>query len=293
MQLTQRILDYDNYLSESDYLDELAGSVAVADLFAAIVELLQSKDAKTLSTTLLFVQDLILWGPDENRQAIRKHYPDSTVVRVVEPLLWSDNHWIRQQTGYVLGKICSYSSVPVMIEAFHHWRDRDPLMLYFFMGELSWLGAENFHDLVEQMIASQCFVTRWVAASHLGRYQTSRRQQQRRFDLLRNDPTRLVSEEAEYEYRCHLLRVSGGQEFHDEPPSRLTERRAAIDQKYQPAVTFTHLRNVFHNYLSAKGLKDYTIPQLEAFIEQYTAYTVSQREVFIEQCAAEISAKTE
>jgi hypothetical protein len=43
MELTQRILDYyDKHLSEGSYLDELAGSVAVDDLFAATVELLQS-----------------------------------------------------------------------------------------------------------------------------------------------------------------------------------------------------------------------------------------------------------
>jgi hypothetical protein len=283
MQLTQRILDYENYISESEYLDELADSVDVADLFAAMVELLQSKDQETLSTTLLFVRDLVLWQTNENRRAIRKLYPDSTVVRAVEPLLWSDSHWIRQQTGYALGKICSYSSVPVMVEAFHHWRDRDPLMLYFFMGELSWLGAENFHELVDQMVASQYFVTRWVAASHLGRYHTSRRQQQRRFDLLRNDPIRLVSEEAEYEYRCHLMLVGGGQKFHYEPTFRITECQASIDEKYEPAVTLCTIKNIFHNYLSAQGMNDYTIPQLEAFIEQYVAYTAPQREAFIEK----------
>jgi hypothetical protein len=293
MQLTQRILDYDQHLSESAYLNEPAGSVAVADLFAAMVELLQSKDQETLSIALLFVRDLVLWVPDANRRAIRKHYPDSTVVRAVEPLLWSDNHWIRQQAGYALGKICSYSSVPIMVKAFHHWRDRDPLMLYFFMGELSWLGAENFHELVDQMIASPYFVTRWVAVDHLGKYQTSRRQQQRRFDRLRNDPIRLVSDEAEYEYRCHLMRVSGYPEFDDEPSWQLTERRKAIDQKYQPVITLGAIRNIFHNHMSAKGMSDYTIPQLEAFIEQYVAYTPPQREAFMAQCVAEISAKTE
>jgi hypothetical protein len=30
-------------------------------------------------------------------------------------------------------------------------------------------------------------------------------------------------------------------------------------------------------------MNDYTIPQLEAFIEQYVAYTAPQREAFIEK----------
>jgi hypothetical protein len=55
MELTQRILDYDKHLSEGEYLDEFAGSVAVNDWFAATVELLQSSDVETLPATLLFV----------------------------------------------------------------------------------------------------------------------------------------------------------------------------------------------------------------------------------------------
>jgi HEAT repeat protein len=129
MHLTQRILDYENYLSESDYLDELAGSVAVNDLFDAIVELLQAKDPEVLTWTLSFVKDLILWSPGKERDAARKQYPKSVVIKAIEPLLWSENHRIRQLAGYVLGTTRSYSSLPAMVEAFYHWRDRDPLML--------------------------------------------------------------------------------------------------------------------------------------------------------------------
>jgi hypothetical protein len=186
MQLTQRILDYDQHLSESAYLNELAGSVAVADLFAAIVELLKFQDEETLSTTLLFIQDLILWGPiGDERQPARAQYDESIVVKALEGLLWSDHHWIRQQTGFVLGKTGSHSSLPVMTDAFHHWRDRDPLMLYFFIGELAWLGADNFHELVDLMISSQWFVTRWVAVSCLERFDddsASRQRQQQRWE---------------------------------------------------------------------------------------------------------------
>jgi hypothetical protein len=88
MELIQRILDYyDNYISESAYLDELAGSVAVNDLFAATVKLLQSSDSKTLPATLLFVQDLISYYPSEARQAVRTAYPESIVVQALEALL--------------------------------------------------------------------------------------------------------------------------------------------------------------------------------------------------------------
>jgi hypothetical protein len=271
MQLTQRVLDYDKYLSESEYLDELASSVAVEELFTAVVELLQSSVVETLSITLCFVQDLILWSPGEERQAAKASYPESIVVKAVEALLWSEHHRIRQQAGYVLGKTCSYSSIPVMTDAFHQWCDRDPLMLPFFMGELAWLGAENFHELVGRMISSPCFTTRWAAIDCLARFRTSRRQQQQRWDYLRYDQHELVRMEAEYEYRVQLFRLRGHQEFHREPPFRLTERREAIDRTHEPAVIFSNIKNRFELDLSSKGLSDYTIEQLEAFIEEYVA----------------------
>jgi hypothetical protein len=269
MLLRQRIIDYDKHLSESEYLDELAGSVAVDDLFAATVELLQSSDYQTLSTTLGFVQDLIIWSPGEERHAVKSAYPESIVVQAIESLLFSENHFLRQQTGYTLGKTCSYSSLPIMTQAFHQWRDRDPLMLPFFMGELSWLGAENFHDMVAEMIASSCFVTRWAAVSCLSRYGgLSKREHQRRFDRLRNDKDFLVRAEAEYEYRVQLLEYKRIQRFHAEPPFRLTEAQEAVDQQYEPKLTLSQLKNLFENYLTHNGLTDYAISQLESFIEQ-------------------------
>jgi hypothetical protein len=270
MELTQRILDYwDKYLSEGSYLDELAGSVAVDDLFTATVELLRSSDYETLSTTLGFVQDLIIYSPGDERQAVKAAYPESIVVKAIETLLLSENHFLRQQTGYTLGKTCSYSSLPAMIEAFAWWRDRDPLMLPFFVGELGWLGAENFHDLVGQMISSPGFTTRWAAIDCLARSGGAKRQQQSRFDLLRNDHNYLVRQEAEHAYRVHLFRMRGSTEFYPEPPFEFTPQREAIDQKYQPAVVFSNIKVRFTKYLHELGQTDYTIDQLETFIENY------------------------
>jgi hypothetical protein len=269
MELTQRILDY---WGESEDLDELAIAVTVDDLFTALVELLQSSDPTVQSQALFFTRDFAIWQTNEVRRTIReKQYPGSIVVKAVETLLFSNNHFLRQQTGYALGKICSYSSVPVMIEAFHHWRDRDPLMLPFFVGELGWLGAENFHDLVGQMISSPSFTTRWAAIDCLARSGGARRQQQSRFDLLRNDQNYLVRQEAEHAYRVHLFRIRGRTEFYPEPPFEFTPEREAIDKQYEPAITFTRIKQAFEYDLSSQDMTDYTIDQLEAFIEQYVA----------------------
>ena len=81
--------------------------------------------------------------------------------------------------------------------------------------------------------------------------------------------------EAEYEYRVQLFRLRGHQEFHRQPPFVLTEKRSAIDQIYEPAVIFSNIKTQFELDLSNKGLSDYTIEQLEAFIEKHIAVGIA------------------
>jgi hypothetical protein len=95
LEVTQRILDYEKHFSESDYLNEVATSIDVDDLFMAVVELLGSTDEQVLSTTLIFVQDIILFGAREERQLVIEKYPESIVVRAIENLLYYPTHWVR------------------------------------------------------------------------------------------------------------------------------------------------------------------------------------------------------
>ncbi len=95
--LCDRILDYKKHFSESQYLNDLVSSVSTTDLFAAIVQLLQTADQPTILTTLLFIQDLILWYPDEKRTSIRTDYENSSIVRAIEALLITGDHWTRKQ----------------------------------------------------------------------------------------------------------------------------------------------------------------------------------------------------
>jgi hypothetical protein len=279
MELTQRILDYDKHLSEGEYLDELAGSVAVTDLFAATVELLQASDVETLSITLGFVQDLILWSPGEERDAAKAAYPESIVPKAIEALLWSAHHRIRKQAGYTLGKTCSYSSVPVMIEAFHQWRDRDPIMLPRLMGELGWLGAANFDELLDAMMASHLFLTRWATASLLQEFLDEPEtplfdRKKQRWEILRHDPHPLVRQEAEYQYQLQLFRLEGSWLSPAELKQHKSARRKArkeLDQQYEPSITFSEITSRFIHDLHELGQPDYTIDQLEAFIAQYVA----------------------
>jgi hypothetical protein len=280
MELTQQILDYyNNCISESAYLDELAGSVAVNDLFAATVELLQSSDCKTLPATLLFVQDLISYYPSEERQAVRTAYPESIVVQALEALLHAECHGTRKQAAYVLGKTGSESSVKAMTEAFHQWRDRDPILLPRLIGELSWLGAANFDELLDAMMTSPVFATRWATASLLQEFldepETALFDQKRqRWEILRHDPHPLVRQEAGYQYQLQLFRLEGGRLSPAERKQHKAARRKArkeLDRQYAPSITFSAIASRFTNYFYELGQTDYTIEQLETFIDDHIA----------------------
>jgi hypothetical protein len=279
LEVTQRILDYDKYLSESEYLDEVADAVDAYDLFVGVVELLKSSDEQILSTTLLFVQDIIQWYPGEERQSIKEKYPESIVVRAIEGLLYYPDHWVRKQAGYVLGKTCSYGSLPAMAEAFYHWYESDPLMMRHFVGELGWLGAENFDQMVEKMMTSSYFVTRWISLLfqeelHKDDDIQSREHKQKRWDHLRNDANHLIRQEAEYEYQLQLFRIkmnSMSREEHQQGKPSYKKARKDLEKTFKPAVSIEGIKGKFESHLSQNELRDYSIEQLEAFIADYVA----------------------
>ncbi len=288
MELTQRILDYyDHHLNEGTYLDELAGAVAVDDLFAAIVELLDSSEYPTLFSTLLFVQDLILCASGEKRQVVQAAYPESIVVSAIEALLNSECHSSRRQAAYVLGKTGSESSVHAMTAAFHQWRDRDPIFLTRLMGELGWLGAENFDELLDAMIGSHGFVTRWATVSLLQEFLDEPEtplfdQKKRRWEILRHDPHPLVRQEAEYQYQLQLFQLAGSRLSSAEIKQLKAARRKSrkeLDRQYEPTITFSAITSRFTNYLHELGQTDYTIAQLETFIENHVIEQIDTRSV--------------
>jgi hypothetical protein len=269
--LCDRVLDYEKHFSEAQYLNNLVSSASTTDLFAAIVQLLQTTDQPTILTTLLFIQDLILWYPDEKRKSIGVDYENSSVVRAIEALLITGDHWTRKQSGYVLGKTGSYSSLSAMTAAFYHWLDRDPLMLPHLLGELGWLGAENLDMLREAMIESPIVATRWAAIRSVEDFYpdddaTLRKDKQSLWDKLRQDSHPLVRQEAEYAYQIQYFRL------HQESLDKTTRRkqRKEIERQYRLKINYDRLSCQFEFELNQAGKLDYSIEELEAFINQHS-----------------------
>jgi hypothetical protein len=172
-----------------------------------------------------------------------------------------------------------------MTESFHQWRDRDPIMLPRLMGELGWLGAENFDELLDAMMTSPVFATRWATVSLLQEFLDEPEtplfdQKKQRWEILRHDPHRLVHQEAEYQYQLQLFRLEGSRLSSAEIKQHKAVRRKArkeLDRQYAPTITFSAITSRFTNYLHELGQTDYTIEQLETFIEQYVAELIVPR----------------
>ncbi|GJD24211.1 hypothetical protein RIVM261_091670 [Rivularia sp. IAM M-261] len=133
--IESKILHYLSHLQDIDYFAAIVNSVSDTELCNIINELLQSGDNEIIGSTCLFNQDLLILGSrHHNREKFVKGYPESLIVKNLEQLLFSPNHFTRKQVVYTLGKACSYSSTKVLNQAFNIYRDIYPLLREYYFG---------------------------------------------------------------------------------------------------------------------------------------------------------------
>jgi HEAT repeat protein len=269
------ILNYLDYLQDVDYLATLVNSVSSVELCNIINELLQSENIETVSSTCLFIRDLALFGlqhPDCKTFVQGNSW--AAIVTIIEQLLFSQNHFIREQAIYTLGKTGSYSSIPVLNQAFNAFRDIDPLLLPRLIGEMGWLGAENLWALLDSMISSPVYITRWAVLSVLPEFGGDDAQVQNELfqgkfkciEQLHQDSNPLIQAEAEYEYQLLKFRS----EMHNIPKAERKKNRKNLERYYKPAFCYDGISIRFTNYLYTKGLTQYSVDELEAFISTMT-----------------------
>lgn len=236
-----------------------------------INELLQSNEDEIVSSTCGFIRDLVLFSNQHlDCETFAKNYETSSILKTVEQLLFSQNYFIRRAAVYTLGKTCSYGSVPVLNQAFKTFRDSDPLLLPRLMGEMGWLGAEDFWQLLESMMDSPFFVTRWAVIEILPEFLEDTQSQNELFlgklkcsERLRQDSNPLVQAESEYQYQLLKLRSK----MHHLSKSDRKKMRKELDRKYTPVLSFSHVSNRFNHHLYTQGLTQYSVDELEAFIK--------------------------
>lgn len=266
------IFKYLAHLHDADYMGAIATSMPLAEFWHILSLLLQSEDNETVGLTTLFITDLVMAGSHHPQCAeFSEQYPNSLVVKTLEQMVFSLNHYICTVAVYTLGKTCSYSSVEAINRAFFKLRDVAPLALPRLMGEMGWLGAENFWELLESMIYSPVYATRWAVLDILhefigddAREEDELYQCKYRFvEKLRQDSNIYVRLEAEYEYQLLKFRS----ESHGLPKAERRRQRKNLQRQYQPTHCFAEISGKFTNDLYNKGLKEYSVSELESFID--------------------------
>jgi hypothetical protein len=242
-----------------------------SDFCDIINELLRSTDTEIVNSTCSFIKDLVLYSNQHLKgEILSQLYETSSILKMIEKLLFSPNFWIRRAAVYTLGKTCSYDSIPVLSEAFRTFRDSDPLFLPKLLGEMGWLGAENFWELLDAMTESSFFVTRWAVVEVLPTFiEDSDSKNElllgkfRCLEKLRQDSNTLVKAEAEHQYELLKFRS----EMHKLSKSDHKKMRKDLDRKFTPVLSFSYISNQFEFYLKKKGLTQYSVDDLEKFIE--------------------------
>lgn len=267
------IFNYLSHLHDGDYMAAIANSMPLSEFYNTISILLQSEDNETVSLTTLFITDLVMAGFEHPDCAeFREQYPNSLVVKTLEEMVFSTEHYICTIAVYTLGKTGSYSSVDTINQAFFKLRDVAPLALPRIMGEMGWLGAENFWELLDSMMSSPVYATRWAVLNVLQEFigNDAREEDelyQRKFrcvEQLRQDLNSYVRLEAEYEYQLLMFRC----ESHELPKAERRKKRKDLIRQYKPLHCFTEISVKFINDLHNQKLKNYSIAELELFIDK-------------------------
>jgi len=265
-----KIRKYINYLGDAEYMADVVTSPGAVN---SLIKLLQSNDREIINETCFFIRDLVVSGSncDICRQSWESQLK-SAIIPEIENLLFADHHFIRRDAVYTLGKICSYDSIPVMLNAFYQLRDRDPILLPWLIGELFWLGINNPWDVIDSMAVSDRYTTRWAVVDVLGKFSCNSPNDEddedflrahKLCDRLRRDAHRLVREEAEYNYQYLELQRRKHQE--NMSKAEYKQQRKKL-KKFSTFLAFSNIGSPFRNYISERNLHTYTIEELENFI---------------------------
>jgi len=104
--LENKIIKYLSHLGDSDYMAEVATSLGAVE---TLIKMLQNDDPDIVGYAGLFITDLVLsCSRNETCKISWETQLEPVIIPELERLVLAENHFIRKQVIYTLGKICSY-----------------------------------------------------------------------------------------------------------------------------------------------------------------------------------------
>ncbi|MGB3204019.1 MAG: hypothetical protein WBB28_03395 [Crinalium sp.] len=267
------ILSYYDHLGDTEYVAKTFRLASHQEVAANINSLLESENLEALFLTCNFITGIMGCSEDVCQEFVDSDFW-STIVKILEHLLLSNNHLIRKEAVKTLRIIRNNSNVDALIQAFKIFRDTDPILLPRLIGAMAWLEVENFWEFVEEMANSQSYLTRWAvlrALEAIPKYVIGQTEidphiqgKLKYIGQLRQDSHTLVRREAEYRYQVqqHQLEINSLSE------AECHKKRQELNEQCKQVLTFAEIECSFDLNLSVKDVNNYSLNELEAFIEE-------------------------
>lgn len=268
------------YRLDLDYLLDIVNNLSFCEFEGILCQLLKSQDRETISNTCWVIRDLIVCYSNRYDEFAEfgEKYPQSDIVNSLESLLYSSDRSSVKDAIYTLGKTCSYSSVDALSKAFYHLQDIDPLILPRWFCEMQWLGGleDHFWDFIDSMMSSKVYCTRWAVINELPTFVDKdgeekhilSQEESKYLETLKKDSNEFIRLEAQH--KCERLLFK--KVCQDLPKKERNKRRKDLEKQYQSLFNFEYLCLVFNNYLAHKKLDNYTISELETFIDYFSFF---------------------
>ncbi|KAB8141258.1 hypothetical protein F8S13_19370 [Chloroflexia bacterium SDU3-3] len=260
------ILGYINHLEDPAYLARLLDMAPMPALVEQLGALLRSGDAEHVAAACLIIRDLTPVVPrHELGSAFRAAFASSPLVAALEELVLTGDRATRAEAIYTLGKTGCVASAAALRRAFDALYEADPLVLPRLVGEIWWLEGQHDWALIDTMVASRSYATRWAALAALSTWSGNtafQAERQRRYAALRQDAHPLVRAEADFAYQELLLE----QRLPSLPLRERRAQRAALERD-RPRITFADMGHRFSAYLHARRQGSYTLEMLSQFLD--------------------------
>lgn len=224
-------------------------------IFQALSLLLKCRDPEKFYAAALFVQDSVRCFKGSAQLRYRRALYRSAAVDALEQQCSSTNCFRRVNAFYVLGKIGSRKSLPVMVASFRRYMNSDPLNIPKYYFEISWLRQKPYWKLFRMARESKSWFTRWACISIISQHSTSSAYT-RYLKLLLQDPNSYIQSNAHFELKRLKQRDS----------SFKLKSKLTLEELQQ--ITFDDLHIWFVNWMCETHKTSYTLSELKQFVEK-------------------------
>jgi hypothetical protein len=263
--LRDQLCQYIDHVGDRRWIATILETAGPEAALETIADVVRHGHPREVQDALTFARDVGVYGlvPREVTDAIRAHAPTLLYPALAEGL-HAERYLVRSNVVHTIGMLFFEEQASLLLDAFERSVARDPLLLPSLLFELFWLLGAPYWTLVERVLASPCYLSRWAMVEVLRQYE---RPEGGEFEpawyycqALVTDPHPLVRAEGEHR-RAAMERAR----VLTERPN--TRRRRAV---LAPLHTFTGLTRAFREGWS-DPYGDYAVEQFDAFVRERTA----------------------